>query len=162
MFPERSAASRNEQSTYVPVNAPADGQSTVLIVEGEAQILLTQSVLEGADYETLTATTVAEAQAIINSDKKLDLMVPDITLSNHPKSSMTIGSWSNDVTTLYDELGDCLGERIVAVFEFQLPGQNALRSVGERLSIGIAANDFKSEEARTYHECYDTCCHKPS
>jgi DNA-binding response OmpR family regulator len=45
---------------------------TVLVVEDEVQILtMTESVLQRAGYETLSAATVAEAQAIINSDQRV-------------------------------------------------------------------------------------------
>ena len=65
---------------------------TVLIVEDEVQIfIMTESVLQSAGYDTLTAATVAEAQAIINSDQKLDLVFVDITLANHPEGGITIG-----------------------------------------------------------------------
>jgi len=65
---------------------------TVLIVEDEAQVLiLAESVLQRAGYETLSAATVAEAQAVINSDAKLDLVVTDISLNNHPEGGITIG-----------------------------------------------------------------------
>jgi DNA-binding response OmpR family regulator len=44
---------------------------TVLIVEDERRVLiLAESELQRAGYETLTAATVAEAQVIINSDKE--------------------------------------------------------------------------------------------
>jgi DNA-binding NtrC family response regulator len=65
---------------------------TVLIVEDEAQVLiLAESVLQRVGYETLSAATVAEAQAIINSDHKLDLVFTDIGLGNHPEGGITIG-----------------------------------------------------------------------
>jgi len=65
---------------------------TVLIVEDEVQILImTESVLQRVGYETLSAATVAEAQAIINSDHKVDLVFVDITLANHPEGGITIG-----------------------------------------------------------------------
>jgi DNA-binding NtrC family response regulator len=66
--------------------------AVVLVVEDEIQILwMTQSVLETAGYQTLTAGTVAEAQAIIHSDQKVDLIFVDITLANHPEGGLTIG-----------------------------------------------------------------------
>jgi DNA-binding NtrC family response regulator len=65
---------------------------TVLIVENETQVLiLAESILQRAGYETLTAATVAEAQAVINSDRKIDLVVTDIMLRNHPEGGITIG-----------------------------------------------------------------------
>ena len=47
--------------------------AAVLIIEDETQVLiLAESVLQHAGYETVSASTVAEAQAIINSAHKLD------------------------------------------------------------------------------------------
>ena len=66
--------------------------TTVLIVEDEAQVLiLAESVIQRAGHETLSAATVAEAQAIINSGKELDLVFTDIALSNHAEGGITIG-----------------------------------------------------------------------
>jgi DNA-binding NtrC family response regulator len=66
--------------------------ASVLIVEDEAQVLiLAESVLQRAGYETLTAGTLAEAQAIINSDTKLDLVFTDITLGAHENGGITVG-----------------------------------------------------------------------
>ena len=53
----------------------------VLIVEDETQVLrLAESVLQQAGHDTLSAATVAEAQAIINSDEKFDLVFTDVQL----------------------------------------------------------------------------------
>jgi CheY-like chemotaxis protein len=65
---------------------------TVLIVEDEVQILLfADTVLRRAGYQTLTAATVAEAQAIISSGKELDLVFTDVMLANHREGGLTIG-----------------------------------------------------------------------
>jgi DNA-binding NtrC family response regulator len=62
--------------------------AAVLIIEDETQVLiLAESVLQHAGYETVSASTVAEAQAIINSAHKLDLVFTDIGLRNHPEGS---------------------------------------------------------------------------
>jgi DNA-binding NtrC family response regulator len=62
---------------------------TVLIVEDERRVLiLAESVLRRAGYETLTAATVAEAQVIINSDKELDVVFTEVTLANHPEGGI--------------------------------------------------------------------------
>ncbi len=65
----------------------------VVVVEDEAQVLLlAESVLQEAGHETLIASTVAEAQALINDpDQKFDLVFTDITLSNHKEGGVTIG-----------------------------------------------------------------------
>ena len=55
--------------------------ATILVVEDEPTILLlAESVLQHAGYETLTASTLAEAQAILNSDQPLNLIFTDIQL----------------------------------------------------------------------------------
>jgi DNA-binding NtrC family response regulator len=79
---------------------------TVLIVEDEVQILImTESVLQRAGYKTLSAATVAEAQAIINTKQELDLVFTDITLNNHQEGGVTIGKLieqtRNGVRVLY-------------------------------------------------------------
>ena len=66
--------------------------ATVLVVEDEAPVLImAESVLQCAGYETLSAANVAEARAIIHSDQNVDLVFTDITLNNHPKGGVTIG-----------------------------------------------------------------------
>jgi DNA-binding NtrC family response regulator len=68
--------------------------SVVLIVEDETQVLiLAESVLQGAGYETVSASTVAEALAIIESpDRQLDLLFTDITLRDEIDGGLTIGT----------------------------------------------------------------------
>lgn len=65
----------------------------VLVVEDEAQVLLlAESVLQRAGYDTLSAATVAEAQAVINDpNQKFDLLFTDIALSNHKEGGLTLG-----------------------------------------------------------------------
>jgi DNA-binding NtrC family response regulator len=66
--------------------------AAILIIEDETQVLiLAESVLQHAGYETISASTVAEAQAIINSPHTLDLVFTDIGLRNHPEGGITIG-----------------------------------------------------------------------
>jgi DNA-binding NtrC family response regulator len=68
--------------------------SVVLVIEDEAPLLiLAESVLKGEGYETLTAATVAEAQAIISSDQKLDVVVTDITLMEDAEAGLQIGQF---------------------------------------------------------------------
>ena len=55
--------------------------ATVLIVEDEAVLLvLAESVLQTAGYETLSASSLVELQAIVASDTKFDLLFTDLTL----------------------------------------------------------------------------------
>lgn len=65
----------------------------VVIVEDEIQVLmLAESVLQHAGHATVSAATVAEAQAIINSqDEKFDLLITDIELGSHAEGGLTIG-----------------------------------------------------------------------
>ena len=55
--------------------------ATILLVEDEPPLLvLAEFVLQDAGYETVSAATLAEAQAMIHSDKNIDLVFTDITL----------------------------------------------------------------------------------
>jgi two-component system cell cycle sensor histidine kinase/response regulator CckA len=64
----------------------------ILVVEDETQVLtLAESVLSEAGHQTVSASTVAEAQAIINAEEKLDLIFTDLGLGNHPEGGITIG-----------------------------------------------------------------------
>lgn len=55
--------------------------ATVLIVEDEAVLLiLAESVLQTAGYETLSASSLVEVQAIVESDTKFDVLFTDLTL----------------------------------------------------------------------------------
>jgi CheY-like chemotaxis protein len=66
--------------------------AVILVVEDEPQVLsLADSVLIHAGYETVTAATLAEAQAIIQSDKKLDLVFTDITLRDELEGGVQVG-----------------------------------------------------------------------
>ena len=65
----------------------------VVIVEDETQVLLlAELVLQQARHDTLSAGTLAEAQAIINSkDEKFDLVFTDVRLGNHEEGGLTVG-----------------------------------------------------------------------
>lgn len=66
--------------------------ATILIVEDETAILiLVESVLQQAGYETLTAATLAEAQAIVQSDQPIDAVFTDINLADHHEGGLQIG-----------------------------------------------------------------------
>ncbi|HTN73168.1 MAG TPA: response regulator [Methylomirabilota bacterium] len=66
--------------------------ASILVVEDEPTVLvLGESVLQRAGYETLTAGTLAEAQAVIHSDQKLDLVFTDITLPENPEGGLQMG-----------------------------------------------------------------------
>jgi len=62
--------------------------ASILVVEDEPTVLvLGESVLQRAGYETLIAGTLAEAQAVIHSDQRLDLVFTDITLPENPEAA---------------------------------------------------------------------------
>ena len=65
----------------------------IVIVEDETQVLmLAESVLQEAGHETVSAATVAEAQAIINSkDEKFDLVFTDVHLGAHEEGGISVG-----------------------------------------------------------------------
>lgn len=66
--------------------------ATILVVEDEATILLlVESILQAAGYETLTASTLGQAQAIISSEQKLDLVFTDVQLPDEPDGGLIIG-----------------------------------------------------------------------
>jgi DNA-binding NtrC family response regulator len=53
----------------------------VLIVEDDEQVrVMAESVLQDAGYETRSAATMTEAQAIVESKDKLDALFVDLTL----------------------------------------------------------------------------------
>jgi DNA-binding NtrC family response regulator len=65
----------------------------VLIVEDEAQVLmLAESILQGAGYETITAATVAEALAIIEGDQRVDLLFTDLGLGDDAEAGLAVGA----------------------------------------------------------------------
>jgi DNA-binding NtrC family response regulator len=65
----------------------------VLIVEDETQVLmLAESVLKEAGYETLSASSVAEALAIIETDHRIDLLFTDLSLREGSEGGLTIGT----------------------------------------------------------------------
>ena len=104
-------------------------------------------MLQRAGYDTLTAATVAEAQAIINSDKKLDLVVADITLNNHPEGGITIGKvveQSHDgMPVLYvsgREVTDGMKELFVSNSRF-LPKPYTEQSLTDAVASLLAAKD---------------------
>jgi len=71
----------------------------VLIVEDEIQVLLlAESVLQQAGHDTLSAATVAEAQALINEPtEKFDLLFTDVELKNHKDGGITLGKLVGEI-----------------------------------------------------------------
>ena len=68
--------------------------ATILLVEDEPPLLvLAEFVLQDAGYETVSAATLAEAQAMIHSDKNIDLVFTDITLLDAQEGGLQIGEF---------------------------------------------------------------------
>jgi CheY-like chemotaxis protein len=66
--------------------------ATVLVVEDEAVLLvLAESVIKSAGYETLTASSLSQAQALIGSQENFDLVVTDINLGDDREAGIHIG-----------------------------------------------------------------------
>ena len=66
--------------------------ATILIVEDEIAVLvLAESVLQSNGHDTLSASTLAQAQAIIHSDQKFDLIFTDISLADQKEGGLQVG-----------------------------------------------------------------------
>jgi DNA-binding response OmpR family regulator len=64
----------------------------ILVVEDEAAILvLTESIPQQAGYETLTAATLAEEQAVIHSDRPIELVFTDVNLGEDHEGGLQVG-----------------------------------------------------------------------
>ncbi|HTP93672.1 MAG TPA: response regulator [Xanthobacteraceae bacterium] len=64
----------------------------IFIIEDEAQVLtLAESVLQEAGHDTISASTVAEAQAIVHSVEEFDLVFTDIGLADQLEGGITVG-----------------------------------------------------------------------
>jgi len=66
--------------------------ATVLIVEDEPVVLtLAESVLQHAGYDTISAATLAEAEAILRSGVSIDVVATDIGLGEELDGGLKIG-----------------------------------------------------------------------
>ena len=66
--------------------------AVILIVEDEAPLLvLAESVLQQAGHDTLSAGSLAQAQAIIHSDSQFDLVFTDIGLVDQREGGLQVG-----------------------------------------------------------------------
>jgi DNA-binding NtrC family response regulator len=69
--------------------------AVILIVEDETQVrLLAETVLQEAGFETLSAGTVAEAKAILESDQPVDLLFTDMTLFEERDGGLALGQFA--------------------------------------------------------------------
>lgn len=66
--------------------------ASILIVEDEAAILmLAESIIQNAGYETLSAASLREAEAIIESGASFDLVFTDIHLQGEIEGGLKVG-----------------------------------------------------------------------
>lgn len=66
--------------------------ASILIVEDEATILmLAESILQDAGHDTLAATSLREAEAIIESGASFDLVFTDIHLNGETEGGLKVG-----------------------------------------------------------------------
>jgi CheY-like chemotaxis protein len=74
--------------------------ATILIIEDEAPLLiLAESVVQRAGYETISAATLAEAQAIIHSDQQFDLIFTDLVLGEHTEAGFQLAQMAAQART---------------------------------------------------------------
>ena len=63
----------------------------ILIVEDDAQVLaLAKSILQDANHDTLSASTVTEALAVAQSGERMDLLFTDISLGCRGEGGLTM------------------------------------------------------------------------
>ena len=99
---------------------------TVLIVEDEAMLLvLAESVLKTAGYETLSAASLTEVQGIVESGAKFDILFTDLTLHEDHEAGIEVAKLvadkQPDTPVLYTsgrELTDGLKSLFVENSEF--------------------------------------------
>jgi DNA-binding NtrC family response regulator len=61
----------------------------VLIVEDDEQVrTLADSILQQAGYDTRSAASTAEAQAILESNEKIDVLFVDLALLDHQEEGL--------------------------------------------------------------------------
>jgi DNA-binding NtrC family response regulator len=66
--------------------------ATVLIIEDDTQVrVLAESIFQDAGYTTLSAGTLTEAHAILQSDQPIDLVFTDMTLVDEQEAGLQIG-----------------------------------------------------------------------
>src|SRR4051812_28330740 len=63
--------------------------AVVLVVEDDEQVrVMAESILQEAGHETRSSATMTEAQAIIESDEKVDLLFVDLTLMDSQEGGL--------------------------------------------------------------------------
>jgi PAS domain S-box-containing protein len=76
-----AARAEAPQATVAEVRAPAGGNETVLVVEDEPEVLrIAVAFLSSLGYRTLTASSAAEALAVLDDEARVDLLFSDVVL----------------------------------------------------------------------------------
>ena len=71
--------------------------AVIFVVEDEAPLLvLAESVLQDRGHETLSAASLAQAQSVIHSDAKFDLVFTDIALGDQREGGLQVGQTVRD------------------------------------------------------------------
>jgi DNA-binding NtrC family response regulator len=72
--------------------------AVVLVVEDEAHVLsLVLLVLDKLGHVAIAARTLPEAEVIIHSNEKFDLVFTDVALADHSQGGITIGLLMQEV-----------------------------------------------------------------
>ena len=76
--------------------------ASILVVEDEAMVLeLAELVLLDAGHDTVTASSLSQAEAILQSDQPLDLIFTDINLHDELEGGLKVGQLSHGIPVLY-------------------------------------------------------------
>jgi DNA-binding NtrC family response regulator len=66
--------------------------ATILIVEDDEQVrVLAESILHDIGYETLTASDVEQALAVLTGEQSIDVLFTDIRLKGEEHGGLTVG-----------------------------------------------------------------------
>lgn len=66
--------------------------ATILVVEDDEQVrVLAESILRDIGYETLTASDVEQALAVLNGEQAIDVLFTDIRLKGEEHGGLTVG-----------------------------------------------------------------------
>jgi DNA-binding NtrC family response regulator len=72
--------------------------AVILIVEDEPTVLmLVESILQSAGYETLSAGTLSEAQVLAQSKVSIDLIFTDLGLGDQSEAGFRIGELASRI-----------------------------------------------------------------
>ncbi len=70
---------------------------TILVVEDEEQVrVLAESILQDAGYDVVSAVGVEGSQALLNSEKPVDLLFVDLILSKDPEAGLLVAKHARE------------------------------------------------------------------